>query len=86
VKVQWPFPLILVVDICGTNDLDLNSSKTEIILSDKWLQFEELLAYIICNEISKQVEKDFWDAFKDVITKATTEETFLRGVNKVKKL
>ena len=43
VKIEWPFPLILVVDICGNRDLDLNSARTEIIMSEKWMDLEEKL-------------------------------------------
>src|SRR5690606_18726429 len=47
VKLDWPLPLLLVVDVCGRRDLDLNSSRTQVILSDNWFKFEEDLAYII---------------------------------------
>lgn len=47
VKIEWPFPLILVVDICGNRDLDLNSARTEIIMSEKWMDLEAL-SPILC--------------------------------------
>ena len=28
VKISWPFPLLLVIDISGNRDLDLNSPRT----------------------------------------------------------
>jgi len=83
VKISWPFPLVLVIDISGNRDLDLNSPRTEIIMSEKWIDFEEELAYIICSEISKSVTHDYWEALKQVLIENTKNESFLRSINKV---
>jgi molecular chaperone HtpG len=83
VRLTWPFPLIIVVDICGVRDLDLNSSRTEIIMSSKWMNFEEELSFQICNQIANAVSKDYWDQFKAIMAKRTKNELFLRGLNKV---
>lgn len=83
VKLTWPFPMLLVVDVCGTRDLDLNASRTEIIISDKWFQFEENLAYIICTEIAKSVGKDYWDKLKELLVTMTENQTFLSALNRV---
>lgn len=64
VKISWPFPLVLVIDISGNRDLDLNSPRTEIIMSEKWIDFEEELAFLICYEISKSVDPDYWIELK----------------------
>ncbi|NJW55400.1 hypothetical protein, partial [Salinimicrobium oceani] len=55
VKINCPFPLILIIDVCGERDLDLNSPRTEIIISEKWTDFEENLASIICEKIKESV-------------------------------
>lgn len=85
VKIEWPFPLIIVVDICGERDLDLNSSRTEIILSEKWIDFEEELAFQICEGIAKKVSNEYWEEFKSINSKTCTNDTFIRGLNKVGK-
>lgn len=59
VKISWPFPVILVLDICGTRDLDLNSPRTEIIVSEKWFEFEETIAEIIIQGIKKSVSTEY---------------------------
>lgn len=82
VKISFPFPMILVVDICGNRDLDLNSSRTEIIISEKWIDFEEHLAFIICSELSKLVTKEYWDALKEIFSKSKNDN-FIRALNKV---
>jgi hypothetical protein len=83
VKLSWPFPLILIADICGNRDLDLNSARTEIIMSEKWIDFEEDLAFLICNEIPKSVTIDYWNNLKTIFETNTKSEVFLRGLNRV---
>lgn len=83
VKISWPFPLVLVVDILGSRDLDLNSPRTEIIMSEKWLDFEEELAFLICSKISNTVEIEYWNELKKILTASTKNESFLRSMNRV---
>lgn len=83
VKISWPFPLVLVVDILGNRDLDLNSPRTEIIMSEKWIDFEEELAFLICSEISNTVEIEYWNELKKILISSTKNESFLRSINRV---
>lgn len=85
VKVSWPFPLIIVVDICGNRDLDLNSPRTEIIMSEKWIDFEEELAFMICNGIANSVSTEYWLELKNIFIEQTKNETFFRGLQRVVK-
>lgn len=81
VKILWPFPLLLIVDICGNRDLDLNSSRTQIIMSEKWVDFEEELAFQICSELVKSVDAEYWQLLKNIFSKTTKNEVFLRALN-----
>lgn len=83
VQIYWPFPLILVVDICGKRDLDLNSPRTEIIVSEKWTDFEEELAKIICNGIKKSVPEDYWNELLQLFESLSCSENFKRVINKL---
>ena len=77
VKLSWPFPLILVVDICGERDLDLNSPRTEIIISEKWTDFEEQLAYLICEGIKDNVSADYWSKLVKIFeSSSSSSENF----------
>lgn len=84
-RISWPFPLILVLDICGKRDLDLNSARTEITISEKWFELEEDLAYIICSGIAEQVTTEYWLELKSVLIENTKNEIFRKGLNKVMK-
>jgi hypothetical protein len=66
-------------------DLDLNSSRTEIIMSEKWINFEEKLAYLICSNIANSVDKDYWDELKEIFNEKTKNEIFLRAIEKIDK-
>lgn len=84
VKLSWPFPLIIIADICGNRDLDLNSARTEIIMSEKWIDFEEELSFLICSGLAKTMEADYWNNLKAIFEDNTKSEAFLRGMNKIK--
>jgi len=84
VELSLPFPILIVVDIYGNRDLDLNSSRTEIIISEKWFDFEEKLIFIICTELAKLVNDDYWIELKEILGKSKNEN-FIRVLNKVTK-
>ncbi|RJE71552.1 HD domain-containing protein [Reichenbachiella sp. MSK19-1] len=86
VKILWPFPLVIVADVCGNRDLDLNSARTEIIQSDKWFDFEEELAYLICKKISNKVSKKYWNELQEIFKQRTKNETFLRALERLNKV
>ena len=83
VRISWPFPLILVIDICGERDLDLNSSRTEVLISDKWISLEEDLAFLIGKGISDQVTEEYWNQLKRILLKSSKSAEFSRGINRV---
>ncbi len=83
VKISWPFPLLLVVDICGKRDLDLNSPRTEIIMSEKWVDFEETLASIICKRLSELTEPDYWANLKDIFKQINKSDVFLKALESI---
>ncbi len=83
VRLEWPFPILLVVDICGTMDLDLNSSRTQIIMSEKWLKFESSLAKEILSVISRSVKRTYWEKLKSILLEKSENEVFLDSLRKV---
>jgi hypothetical protein len=83
VKLDWPFPMIIVVDISGKRDLDLNSSRTQIIMTDKWMDFEEALSLEVCSTIAKSVTPEYWAELKSALLDGTKNEIFIRSLNQV---
>lgn len=78
--LSFPFPILLLIDICGRRDLDLNSSRTEVILGEKWDDFEQTLIKLICSELSKQMKPKDWKLLKDVFHKITKHQPFFEAI------
>jgi len=85
VKLSWPLPMILVVDVCGEADLDLNSPRTQIIMTEKWIDFEKRLSFEICAKIANSVSSDYWEKLKKVLLSNTENSIFIQSVNEVEK-
>ncbi len=85
VKLNWPFPMVIVVDICGNMDLDLNSARTQIIMSEKWQEFEEMLAFEICSRIANSVSAEYWDKLTELLKEKTENSIFLESLGRVEK-
>lgn len=84
-ELDWPFPMLVVVDICGEMDLDLNSSRTQILMSDKWQSFEEVLAFEVCSKIANSVTVEYWSKLVELLKEKTNNSVFLESLSKVKK-
>ncbi len=82
-SITWPFPLLLVVDICGKKDLDLNSPRTQILVSDNWLKFEEDLAYVVCLKLRDLLPTDYWVELKRLLLSKSSHPYFTEGLKLV---
>lgn len=78
--IKWPFPMLLVVDICGTRDLDLNSARDQIILSQKWGDFEYALAKLICKQVKSKLNDEYWSELKDILLNSSQSTEFSRAI------
>ena len=52
-------------------------------MSEKWIKFEEELAFLICSGIANSVTIEYWNELKKILTAKTKNEQFLRGLNRV---
>ncbi|MDD5410852.1 MAG: ATP-binding protein, partial [Methylobacter sp.] len=83
VKLDWPVPVLIVIDICGNMDLDLNSSRTQILMSEKWTTFEEKLSFSILSSIANSVALDYWNKLKDILITKSKNEIFEECLKRV---
>lgn len=81
--LRWSFPMLLVLDIGGKNDLDLNSARNEILYNEKWDYLEQELAYIICKGIYENVENEYWFKLKEILLSETKSDNFIKGLNRL---
>ncbi|TGL65950.1 HD domain-containing protein [Leptospira sarikeiensis] len=77
-KIAWPFPLLLVIDINGKGDLDLNSARNQILSGDKWKEFETALATLVCSGLKQQIDPNTWDILKDILLSKSAENSNFR--------
>lgn len=59
-KLIWPLPVLFVVNIGDLADLDVNSARTETFFTEKWLLFEEVIAYNFLKGLSEQVSEAYF--------------------------
>jgi len=85
VKLDWPVPVLIVIDICGNMDLDLNSSRTQILMSEKWTKFEEKLSFEILSSVAQSVESDYWNRLKDILKTTSKNKIFSECLGRVTK-
>ena len=81
--LEWPMPLLLVIDVGGKFDLDLNSARTQILASDKWYGLEAALAKMVLSEISSQVSREYWNDLKEVLKRSSKNSVFLAALEDV---
>ncbi|MEQ3637667.1 MAG: ATP-binding protein [Thalassolituus sp.] len=81
VKLSWPLPMIIVIDVCGDSDLDLNSSRTQIIMSDKWADLERRLAAEVFTEVKNKVSDDYWSRLKGLLLDNTDNQILIQELN-----
>ncbi len=58
-EIRWPFPILLVLDVADPTDIELNTSRTEIINNKGWQQFEVDLAQTVTKLLLSSVERDY---------------------------
>lgn len=83
VKLEWPIPVRIVIDISGDHDLNLNSARNGIIYDEKWVQFEENLAFVICRQICMAVENEYWNKLKIVMLSKCKSDQFRNALSKI---
>ncbi|MDR2570623.1 MAG: hypothetical protein LBD23_10065 [Oscillospiraceae bacterium] len=66
-QLKFPFPVIMVIDICGKNDVEPTTSREKIINDEKWLQFRRNLFFEICRKIREKITQPKWEMLKKVL-------------------
>ena len=77
---RWPLPMLLVLDITGKNDLDLNSARTEIVYNKKWNDFEESLSNLIFERLKEKLDYSYWKHLVELVLGASSNENLKAGL------
>jgi molecular chaperone HtpG len=81
-KIKWKLPMLMVLDITGENDIDLNSARTEMVFNEKWNKFEENLAYIVCRNLKSTMTPKQWNVLAEILINMDPTENFKSGLLK----
>lgn len=77
VKLSWPMPVLLIFDIVGKHDLNLNTARTEILFDDKWIEFEINLAFLVLSSIKATINNGrIWNELKEILRIRNTNMAF----------
>jgi hypothetical protein len=80
--LKWPFPMLIILDVCGNRELDLNSARSQILNNEKWLALEEELVVEVCTQLRNEVSTEYWENLLTVIKK-TKNGVFLEGLKRI---
>jgi len=79
--LEFPFPIRFRLDIGSTNDLNLNSARTQIIYDELWISFERQFTEMIIKKIKENVSASIWNNMKIIFSKNTNNAIFLELIN-----
>lgn len=60
-------------------------SRTQIIMSEKWADFEKRLSFEVFSGIAKQVANEYWEQMKEVVVANTDNPILIQSIREVKK-
>jgi len=80
--LKWPFPMLGILDVCSNRNLDLNSARTQILLGDKWDDFEETLAYVISKGIFESVSEPYREKLIAMLKEKGISDNFKIGMER----
>ena len=66
--LKFPFPLRLRLDVGLTNDLNLNSARTQIIYDEIWMNFERQFTETLLSKIKENVTGNTWTNMKNIFS------------------
>lgn len=75
--LEFPFPLRFRLDVGSTNDLNLNSARTQVIYDEVWISFKQQLTETILTKIKGSLSKAKWRKMKRIFSTISTNSSFL---------
>ena len=74
--------MLIILDFFGDRELDLNSAKSQILNSEKWLDLEVELVADVCTQLKNEVGTEYWKELLPIIQE-TKNEVFIEGLKEI---
>jgi hypothetical protein len=79
--LEFPFPIRFRLDIGSTNDLNLNSARTQIIYDELWISFERQFTETVIEKIRENVSPSIWNNMKTIFSKNIKNQVLIEIIN-----
>ena len=80
--LNFPIPILLLLDIGQNTSLELNTARTQIVYNNDWKIFEKRIIEVICKGLKTAVPDD-WEILKTVIIKRLVDSQLQEIIEKI---
>lgn len=80
--LNFPIPILLLLDIGQNTSLELNTARTQIVYNNEWKIFEKRIIEVICKGLKTAVPDD-WEILKAVIIKRLVDSQLQEIIEKI---
>lgn len=70
--INFPLPTLLVLDIYDKTELNLNTSRTNVVYDKKWILFEKRIVLTLCKKLQMKLKKTEWKSLQRIIIEKLT--------------
>lgn len=70
--INFPLPTLLVLDIYDKTELNLNTSRTNVLYDKKWKLFEKRIVLTLCKKLQRKLKRQEWKCLQRIIIKKLT--------------
>jgi hypothetical protein len=82
-QLEYPFPILLTVNVCGENDVNLTRNREKIVNDAKWVAFRRQLYAVICDKILENLTTEHdRDVFRTIMQRNETDiQSHFEGIS-----
>lgn len=70
--INFPLPTLLVLDIYDKTELNLNTSRTNVLYDKKWILFEKRIVLTLCKKLRMKLKRQEWKCLQRIIIEKLT--------------
>lgn len=70
--INFPLPTLLVLDIYDKTEINLNTSRTNVLYDEKWIAFEKRIVLTLCKNLKSKLKRQEWNSLQKIIIEKLT--------------